>query len=112
MSESKLLIDGECTYKNGELVKTPDGDYYNCTLNQTDLVANKNKFYIMQLVKYNNLYYHFIRYGRICEVGHSTHNQYQTEHEAILLFTKQFKAKTGNNWENRNTFIKKMTNIS
>jgi poly [ADP-ribose] polymerase len=71
---------------------------YTCTLNQTDLETNKNKFYIMQLIQNSGKYTHFIRYGRTGEVGKISYNDYTTKESAIAAFTKQFKSKTGNTW--------------
>lgn len=99
------IIDEYCDYKSGELVV--DGDMvYSCTLNQTEIDANKNKFYIMQIVNSGSNYYHFIRYGRIGEPGKSSHKSFPTLDAAKSSFEKQFKTKTGNAWGAKN-FIKK-----
>ena len=80
---------------------------YACTLNQTDIKANANKFYIMQIIVADQSYYHFIRYGRIGDVGIIKKVKCVDANDAILKFTKQFKTKTGNNWSCRNSFVKK-----
>lgn len=98
------IIDEYCRVPEGEIVMK-NGTVYNCTLNQTDIGENKNKFYIMQLLKYNNKYYRHVRYGRIGERGTVTGDEYSDEYEAIMSFCKQFKSKTGNNWGTE--FIKK-----
>lgn len=99
-------IDEYCEYKGEILID--DGDVYSCTLNQTDIGSNKNKFYIMQLIKqHNNKYILFIRYGRISEKGRTEQTSFATSSDAIQAFEKQFKSKTGNNWKSRANFVKK-----
>lgn len=98
------LIDEYCTIE-GELVES-DGMIYSCTLNQTDIDANKNKFYIMQLVRNGSNYTLYTRWGRTGEKGRPTHDKYTTASEGMTAFQKQFKTKTGNIWGNKN-FVKK-----
>ncbi len=98
------LIDEHCN-TSGTLIEDETG-VYSCTLNQTNLKANANKFYIMQLIKDGSMYVHFIRYGRIGEVGRISHNKYTALNEAKASFAKQFKTKTKNKWEDRGDFVK------
>jgi poly [ADP-ribose] polymerase len=79
-------------------------DSYTCTLNQTDLKTNKNKFYIMQVTTDTNKYYHYTRYGRIGEIGKIIFKECSKE-TAISNFKSQFKKKTGNVWNS--TFERK-----
>lgn len=83
-------------------------DDYSCTLNQTDIVKNKNKYYIMQIIKNKDKYVLFIRYGRIGEDSawkKPIVKTYDNQKKVIDAFVKQFKAKTGNIW--KNSFVKK-----
>lgn len=100
------LIDANCKHNTGTLVES-NGVVYNCTLNQTDIKLNSNKFYIMQVIKSGNNYVVFIRYGRIGEVGTISHKDHSSEYGAIQFFEKQFKTKTGNNWSDKDNFVKK-----
>ena len=77
---------------------------YSCTLNQTDIKTNKNKFYIMQLIDINNGCKLFIRYGRVGEIGTILIDNYSKE-AGIIKFESQFKSKTGNKWNTE--FIKR-----
>lgn len=81
-----------------------DNVIYSCTLNQTDIKTNKNKFYIMQLIDINNGCKLFIRYGRVGEIGTILIDDYSKE-SGIIKFENQFKSKTGNKWNTE--FIKK-----
>lgn len=93
----KLLIDQYCTC-GGEIVN--DKILYSCTLNQTDLKTNKNKFYIMQLLRVNTTTFHlFIRYGRIGERGTVLNDTFGNIQAGESAFASQFKKKTGNIWK-------------
>lgn len=94
------LLDSHCKYQTAEVVED-----YDCTLNMTDLKVNNNKFYIMQVIKDNNNYYTYIRYGRIGEVGRISY-QNNTLEGCISKFLTQFKSKTKNNWTSRSNFTK------
>lgn len=98
------IIDPSCD-KSGIIVND-NNIVYSCTLNQTDITNNKNKFYIMQLIKNGNDYIQYIRYGRIGEPGKKRYNNFTSQTSAITAFKKQFKAKTKNEW-NTNDFVKK-----
>ena len=98
------IIDEYCKI-NGTLLEHND-KVYSCILNQTDIDANKNKFYIMQLIKtISNVTLH-IRFGRIGTLGCISTKQYSSESEGRLAFEKQFRSKTGNQWSVKD-FIKK-----
>lgn len=106
MATKGYLIDSHCSYKLGEIIEAK-GLVYSCTLNQTDIKTNKNKFYIMQLIKHDTKYIHFVRYGRIGETGVKSEKIHKTEADCIADFEKTFKTKTGNNWTNNKNFVKK-----
>jgi predicted DNA-binding WGR domain protein len=109
MSQIKIpagfLIDETSKHKHGTLVYEGD-DIYFCTLNQTDIKNNNNKYYIMQLIEDDSKYYHLIRYGRIGEIRDSSETEYLSKAHAISAFEKQFKLKTKNNWSMKNKFVK------
>ena len=88
-----LVLDENCKYSGAKVV-----DPYDCTLNQTDLKTNKNKFYIMQVIKNGNDHYLFIRYGRIGEIGRISHIP-GSFLECVNKFVTQFKSKTKNSWD-------------
>lgn len=92
----KLLVD-KYFGKSGEIVN--DKILYACTLNQTDIVSNKNKFYIIQLIKVSSTeYVIFIRYGRIGEGGVCRSYSCGTKDSGITNFNAEFRKKTGNTW--------------
>ena len=99
----QYLVDDKCAYK-GEIYKNSNDLYYSCTLNQTDIGANSNKYYILQLVKidrrssFGSKYVVFAKYGRMGDAGKVNHKTYVEELAAIDCFNKQFMSKTKNNW--------------
>ncbi len=100
------LIDEHCKYTDGTLIDK-NGVVYSCMLNQTDLKTNKNKFYTMQLIKSGSNYIHFIRYGRISEVGKICYKDFSSLNSAINSFESQFRTKTRNKWSDKDNFVKK-----
>ncbi|AYV77165.1 MAG: polyADP-ribose polymerase [Barrevirus sp.] len=100
-----LLIDERSPVK-GVLVEA-NNKLYSCALNQTDIKSNKNKFYIMQLIKSGSSYTLLIIYGRTGESGKVTTKALSTEDAGIRAFETQFKTKTGNAWRSTDAFVKK-----
>lgn len=103
----KALVD-QYYGKDGEIVN--DGILCACILNQTDIKSNKNKFYIIQLIKTGNDYNVFIRYGRIGERGVTRGYICGNDMKSgVSWFAKEFKTKTGNIWSKNiySTFQKK-----
>ena len=94
---SGFLIDEYSQNKKGQILKSNDSIYH-CVLNQTSINENKNKFYIMQLIKNGSCIYHLIRYGRIGEPGKVSETAFKLEASAINAFVKQFRTKTKNKW--------------
>ena len=93
------------SFGTGEIIES-NGKIYSCSLNQTDIGANSNKFYIMQLIKNGSNYNFGVVYGRLGEKGKSSLTPYAFESSGCAAFAKQFKAKTGNVWGTDN-FVKK-----
>ena len=83
-------------------------DDWDVTLNQTNVGANNNKYYIIQVLKdANDKYYCWTRWGRVGEPGQNAMFQSGTLPAAISQFEKKFKDKTSNAWSARDKFVKK-----
>ena len=85
------------------------GDPYACTLNQTNIAQNNNKFFVIQVLKdtKNDHYYTWIRWGRVGYHGQTALNDCGGDVEkAISIFEKKFSDKTKNSWNERHDFIK------
>ncbi|KAK2742342.1 hypothetical protein FQN57_005430 [Myotisia sp. PD_48] len=87
-----------------------DGDtIYDAALNQTNSMANNNKFYILQLLAATTapIYVVWTRWGRVGEKGQSAPINCQDLDDAIKTFQKKFKDKSGLNWDDRRSAPKK-----
>lgn len=91
------LMDPLCPHTDGSILES-DGVVYDCTLNQTEIGVNANKFYNIQIIQLQNKFVVYIRYGRIGNDGTSTNDFFNTKQQAISHFKSKFKTKTGNNW--------------
>ena len=98
-----IPVDEHCPL-SGKTTVVADWD---AMLNQTNIGANNNKFYIIQLVQSGNKYYTWTRWGRVGEVGQSAMLGSGSRDEAEKQFTKKFKSKTNNAWEDRANFSPK-----
>jgi hypothetical protein len=80
---------------------------YACTLNQTDLIQNSNKFHVMQLLKHNtlNTYCLFSRGGRVGYQGQWNCELYVKLEDAIADWEARFYEKTGSTWANRDSIV-------
>lgn len=78
---------------------------YNCTLNQTNIGNNNNKFYIIQLLEAGDRFVCWNRWGRVGEVGQSKLNYFVLLEDAKKDFEKKFRDKTKNSWAERDRFV-------
>ena len=80
-----------------------------CTLNQTDLETNSNKYYVMQLLKHNimNSFFLVSRSGRVGHENKKDFRCYLKEDKALEEFKKVFTEKTGYSWSDRFKMVKK-----
>ncbi|KAH8324953.1 hypothetical protein KR067_002329 [Drosophila pandora] len=85
-------------------------DKYNVVLGLTDIQQNKNSFYKLQLLEADkkSKYWIFRSWGRIgTTIGNSKLEEFSSIAEAIIKFEQVYVDKTGNEFEKRNTFVKK-----
>jgi len=83
-----------------------DGEIkYDASLNQTNVGANNNKFYILQMLQNNKTSTEFkvwTRWGRVGENGQSKLlGPFKDFNSALPEFNKKFKDKTGCVWDDR-----------
>jgi len=77
---------------------------YDCMLNQTNISQNNNKFYVIQLLEKNGIYWVWTRWGRVGERGQFKNMGPMSLDRAIKGFEKKFKEKTTNDWVSRADF--------
>jgi len=90
----KAKVDRYCTLGPGTSVY----EDYDCILNQTNLICNNSKFYVIQLLEQRGNYYVFTRWGRVGEPGRSAVKSWNALESAIKEFNKKFTEKTKNQW--------------
>ncbi|ORY32440.1 PARP-domain-containing protein [Rhizoclosmatium globosum] len=85
-----------------------DGIVYDALLNQTNINANNNKFYVIQVLKHDsqNTYIAWNRWGRVGAGGQTASPAFNNPDDAIHAFEKKFLDKTKNHWDNRSNFVK------
>ncbi|KAI9005294.1 poly polymerase catalytic domain-containing protein [Gaertneriomyces semiglobifer] len=82
-------------------------DGWDCMLNQTEISANNNKFYVIQLLKDDSAdqFHVWTRWGRVGVKGQSK-LEACTLDKGMKLFKSKFWDKTKNLWEDRENFEK------
>ncbi|XP_075970335.1 poly-(ADP-ribose) polymerase [Anticarsia gemmatalis] len=88
--------------------KDDDNTYYTVVLSQTDVVAQKNSFYKMQVLQSNNKnkYWLFRSWGRIGTTIGGTKVESCSLYQAIHQFEKLYMERTDNPWHCRKNFVK------
>jgi hypothetical protein len=105
IAKYKHLIDKSCPDKfSGKVhIHSNDSHLLWCTLNQTDLETNSNKYYIQQLLKHDVMPSFFLisRSGRVGYENKTSFKCILNESTAIQEFKSVFYEKTGSAWEDR-----------
>ncbi|XP_069354832.1 poly [ADP-ribose] polymerase [Maniola hyperantus] len=86
-----------------------DGTKYTTTLSKTDVVAGKNSYYKLQVLKANSLskYWLFRSWGRIgTSIGGNKLEDCKSRDHAIEWFEELYHERTRNPWEKRDDFVK------
>jgi poly [ADP-ribose] polymerase len=95
----KIPVDSKCPL-SGAVVH----EDYDCMLNQTNIGANNNKFYVIQLLEKGGKFYCWTRWGRVGEDGQNALVGPSDFGKALKAFQGKFKDKTKNAWEDRKSF--------
>jgi poly [ADP-ribose] polymerase len=98
-----IPVDDHCHLKKTARVV----DDWDAMLNQTNIGANNNKFYVIQLVESGGKFYTWTRWGRVGEVGQSALLGNGSQEDARKCFEAKYRDKTGNAWANRANFAAK-----
>ena len=99
-----IPVDDNCPLKSTAKVH----EDYDCMLNQTNIGANNNKFYVIQVLESGGKFYAWNRWGRVGEVGQTAlKGPYPAAASAIKDFEAKFKDKSGNGWDKRQNFVAK-----
>ena len=95
----KIPVDSKCPL-SGAVVH----EDYDCMLNQTNIGANNNKFYVIQLLEKGGKYYAWTRWGRVGEDGQNALLGPSDFGKALKDFSAKFKDKRKNAWDDRKNF--------
>ncbi|XP_045386043.1 protein mono-ADP-ribosyltransferase PARP3 isoform X1 [Lemur catta] len=98
-----IRVDSTCPLRGNPGTQVYED--YDCTLNQTNVGNNNNKFYIIQLLKEGDNFVCWNRWGRVGEMGQTKIKQFQKLEDAKKDFEKKFQEKTKNNWAERDHFV-------
>ncbi len=93
-----IPVDSLCS------VKGSVHEDFDCMLNQTNIGANNNKFYVIQLLEKSGQFYAWTRWGRVGEPGQNALVGPTSLAAAQKAFEAKFKDKTKNAWSDRKSF--------
>lgn len=83
------------TLPSGNTIQVP----LSCALNQTDIIANCNKFCIIQLItRKNEVYFLVTRSGRVGLDGNVTMDCFLDRAKAVAAYKAEFQERTGISW--------------
>lgn len=97
--KANIPVDAKCSLSGASVHED-----YDCMLNQTNIGANNNKFYVIQLLEKGGKYYCWTRWGRVGEDGQNALIGPSDLGKALKAFQSKFKDKTKNAWEDRASF--------
>lgn len=99
-----IPLDDHCTLPNYQVWVDPDsGLIYDASLNQTNAGNNNNKFYRIQVLKdpKSATFKTWTRWGRVGEMGQKAVLGDGSLDDAVKIFQKKFKDKSGLSWDDR-----------
>ncbi|KAL2159038.1 hypothetical protein VTH06DRAFT_2797 [Thermothelomyces fergusii] len=99
----QIPLDDGCPFYQYKVYIDDSGVIYDASLNQTNATFNNNKFYRLQLLVHpqQGTYVAWQRWGRVGERGQTQSTNTASLQEAIRLFEKKFKDKSGLAWKDR-----------
>ncbi|KAM0240361.1 hypothetical protein ACHAPO_002257 [Fusarium lateritium] len=99
-----IPLDEHCTLPTYQVWVDPDsGLIYDASLNQTNAGNNNNKFYRIQVLKdpKSATFKTWTRWGRVGEMGQKAILGSGSLDDAVKIFQKKFKDKSGLSWDDR-----------
>ena len=101
-------VDDPCPFSSSHHVYADGSDVYDAMLNQTNVSANNNKFYVIQLLETDRAPKQYIvwnRWGRVGESGQTNRGEaHSSLDSAKRSFASKFRSKTKNDWSARANF--------
>ncbi|KAL2916598.1 hypothetical protein HK105_203710 [Polyrhizophydium stewartii] len=108
IKKGKSVVDPACPMSKTTHVVERGDEVFDVMLNQTNISANNNKFYVIQLLKDDASPKHYVwtRWGRVGLSGQTSLQPCGSFDMAYSEFCKKFNDKTRNSWVNRKSFVK------
>ncbi|XP_055957133.1 poly [ADP-ribose] polymerase tankyrase [Patella vulgata] len=110
--EMEVPVDSNCNFaSSGSVYVDPKSkvpfDVLMSKVNVASGFYGRYSFYKMQVLhqKGKDIFVLFTRWGRIGDIGEYQHTPYPTAEEAAKEFCKIFKSKSGNDWQNLDSFV-------
>ncbi|KAG8766898.1 hypothetical protein FRC15_006018, partial [Serendipita sp. 397] len=96
-------VDPTCSLVSTHQVYASGNEVWDAMLNQTNIGANNNKFYVIQVLHRagTDQCFLFTRWGRVGENGQNAQKGPMNAASAISGFKSTFRSKTGSAWEDR-----------
>lgn len=91
---SRGSIEKDKGWSGDGKVYEEDGQIFSTYLMKTELIANNNKFYVIQIIEFCGNFYLHTRYGRVGDQGVSNHDCKDLD-TCKKNYLKTFKQKTG-----------------
>jgi poly [ADP-ribose] polymerase 1 len=108
--KGKAAVDPDCEIGDDLHVLELNNDIYSSNLNMTDISRGSNSYYVLQVLEHDNKkeFHLFRKWGRLgTDVGSHKIEEFEDRDSAIYYFEKLYFEKTGNEWSDRNNFVKK-----
>ena len=112
IQKGRGCVDPDSNLSDAAHILEVNESVYQCTLNQSNISANNNKFYILQILERDihtsagpNIWT-FLKWGRVGALGTVKLTPHKTAEDAIESFEQKFLSKTKNNWDDRFYFTK------
>ncbi|KAI8759281.1 poly [ADP-ribose] polymerase 2, partial [Biomphalaria glabrata] len=108
MKKGSAPVDSLCPIASSAVVYESGKTVWDCMLNQTNISNNNNKYYLIQLLHDSNkkTYHVWQRWGRVGYDGQNNLFNCQGLDDAMKIFAKKFRDKTGNDWACKDSFCK------
>ena len=94
--KGKAPVDGFLSNASDYYVHEEGGKTYSTTLNQSNIQANNNKFYILQVLRHStnpNSYIFFTRWGRVGVPGQQAPIHTPISTNAIAMYNRKLREK-------------------
>eukprot|EP00743_Colponemidia_sp_Colp-15_P000403 GILK01000464.1.p1 GENE.GILK01000464.1~~GILK01000464.1.p1 ORF type:complete len:683 (-),score=164.39 GILK01000464.1:174-2183(-) len=107
IKKGAAVVDSECPVASKVHVYCQGNDVFDANLNQTNVKANNNKFYRIQVLESDSggQFWCWNRWGRVGAKGQNSNQMFSSAQAAVAAFKSKFMDKTRNSWDHRHNFV-------